>query len=87
MDINLGFRCSTERVDFLHEVTLSSTQPTNVSVVDTIVEIVSIEMENGTLTDPEDSRRTLPVISSGIREGDVAVPSQGLSQIENLIKL
>ena len=78
MDLHCCCRCSDQRVDILHEVTLNSTQPTNVSVVDTIVEIVSIEMENGTLTDPEDSRRTLPVISSGIREGDVAVPSEGL---------
>ena len=81
MDINLGFiRCSTERVDFLHEVTLSSTQPTNVSVVDTIVEIMSIEMENGTLTDPENTTTlTISVVSTGILEEDVVVLSEGLN--------
>ena len=65
-------------VEFLHEVRLASTQSSAVSLQDTIVEIMLIEMADGSLTDPENSTTlSLPVVSSGIRDDDVAVVNQG----------
>ena len=73
-------------VEFLHEVRLASTQSSAVSLQDTIVEIVSLEMADGRLTDPENSTTvSLPVVSSGIREDDVAVLNQGSKYNENKI--
>ena len=65
-------------VEFLHEVRLASTQSSAASLQETIVEIMLIEMADGSLTDPENSTTlSLPVVSSGIRDDDVAVVNQG----------
>ena len=75
-------------VEFLHEVRLASTQPSAVSLQDTIVKIMSIEMADGSLTDPENSTSlSLPVVSSGIREDDVAVLNQGSKYNKNKISI